>query len=137
MAYLLFLHEDRKINMTLIDVVAQIRSSCTFIPTIIAETLRTLTFYRHKGKRFFTTSAGLLQIWLVSHLIKCQRPVKHFMNVDIITPLSKLPSPVQGKIEWYRYLVQLQDRDIQWYLGLCSSSSVRIQTSELPFIPLI
>ena len=74
---------------------------------------------------------------MMSYLIKCSRPVQHFMNVDIITPLSKLPPPVRGKIEWYQYLAQLQDSGIQWYLGLCSSSSVRIQTSELSFIPLI
>ena len=136
-AHLLFPREDKKIDMTLIDVIIQVRNGRTFIPAIIAETLRTLTFCRHKGKGFFTASASLLQIWMVSHLFKCPRPVQHFMNVDIITPLSKLPPPVQGKTEWYRYLAQLQDFDIQWYLGLCSSSSVRIQTSELSFIPLI
>ena len=123
--------------MTLIDVIVQVRRGRTFILAIIAKTLRTLTFCRHKGKGFFTASASLLQIWMVSHLIKCSRPVQHFINVDIITPLSKQPPPVQGKNEWYHYLAQLQDSDIQWYLGLCSSSSVRIQTSELLFIPLI
>ena len=39
MAHLLFLSEDEKIDMTLIDVIAQVRSGRTFIPTIIAKTL--------------------------------------------------------------------------------------------------
>ena len=49
MAHLLFPREDRKIDMTLIDVIVQVCRGRTFIPTIIAETLRTLTFCRHKG----------------------------------------------------------------------------------------
>ena len=52
MAHLLFPCEDRKIDMTIIDVIVQVRSGRTFILTIIAETLRTFTFYRHKGKGF-------------------------------------------------------------------------------------
>ena len=59
-AHLLFPHEDRKVDMALIDVVAHVRSGQTFISTNMAETLWTLTFCKHKGKGFFTASTSLL-----------------------------------------------------------------------------
>ena len=104
---------------------------------VLAETLRTLSFCKHQRRGFFTASMGLLQIWLISHLTKGHYPVHHFMHCNISTPLGKLSLPIQGKQDWHRYLAQLQGQDIQWYLGWCSFLSIRVQTSELPFIPLI
>ena len=49
-AYLLFPCEDRKINMTLINVIAQVCRGQTFTPIVIAETLQALTFCKNKGK---------------------------------------------------------------------------------------
>ena len=137
LAHLLFPREDRKVDMALIEIVIQIRNGRTFIPTILAETLRTLTFCKQRGKGFFTASVGLLQIWLVSHLVQGSCTSQGFMHRDIIKPLNKLSPPAQANGRWCEYLAQLEGQDIQWYLGWGSSRSIRIQTQELPFIPVL
>ena len=137
LAHLLFPREDRKVDMALIEIVIQIRNGRTFIPTILAETLRTLTFCKQRGKGFLTASVGLLQIWLVSHLVQGSCTSQGFMHRDIIKPLNKLSPPTQANGRWCEYLAQLEGQDIQWYLGWGSSRSIRVQTRELPFIPLL
>ena len=49
--------EERKVDMALIEVVAQFHNGWNIIPTIIAKTLQTLTLCKHQGKGFFTALA--------------------------------------------------------------------------------
>ena len=90
------------VDMSLIKTVIQIRNGQTFIPTILAETLRTLTFYKHRGKGFFIANVGLLQIWLISHLVQGSCTSQGFMHCNIIKLLNRLSPTYSSKGEMVR-----------------------------------
>ena len=61
---LIFPQSSRYIDTTVVDLIEQIDNQVNPIPTIVAETIRSLNYCRRKGERSFISCAQLLYIWI-------------------------------------------------------------------------
>ena len=63
----IFLKVPNHIKAAMVDFVKQVNNQANPVPTIIAETIHSLNFYRRKGKGQFIGCVQLLYIWIKSH----------------------------------------------------------------------
>ena len=64
---LIFPQSPGYIDAAVVDLIKQIDNQANPIPTILAETIRSLNYYRRKGEGNFIGCAQLLYIWIRSH----------------------------------------------------------------------
>ena len=64
---LIFPQSPRYIDAAVVDLIEQIDNQANPVPTIIAETIRSLNYCRRKGEDNFIGCAQLFYIWIRSH----------------------------------------------------------------------
>ena len=64
---LIFPQSPGYVDAAVVDLIEQINNQANPVPAIIAETIRSLNFYRRKGERDFIGCAQLLYMWIRSH----------------------------------------------------------------------
>ena len=63
----IFLKVPNHIKAAVVNLVKQVNNQADHVPTIIAETIRSLNFYHKKGEGQFIRSVQLLYIWIRCH----------------------------------------------------------------------
>ena len=72
------------IDAAVVDLIEQILNQANPVPTIIAETIRSLNYCRRKGEGNFIGCAQLLYIWIRSHFWgKCEASLRFCMSIMI------------------------------------------------------
>ena len=63
----IFPQSPRYVDAVVVDLIEQINNQANPIPTIVAETIRSLNFCRRKGEGDFNGCAQLLYMWIRRH----------------------------------------------------------------------
>ena len=78
---LIFPQSPGYIDAAVVDLIEQIDNQVNHVPEIIAETIRSLNYYRRKGEGNFICCALLLYIWIQSHFWgKCEASLRFCMS---------------------------------------------------------
>ncbi|MBA0788964.1 hypothetical protein Gotri_025433 [Gossypium trilobum] len=79
------------IEVAVVDFFEKLRHEINLVPTILAETLRSLNNCRKKGEGHFIGCAQLLNVWIFSHFWKVERTPFHMF--------SKTFAPLEAHLE--------------------------------------
>ncbi|MFQ6662529.1 hypothetical protein Gotur_030346 [Gossypium turneri] len=81
----------RHIEVVVVDFFKKLRQGINPVPTILAETFRSLNACRKKGEGRFIGCAQLLNVWIFSHFWKVERTPFHMF--------SKIFAPLEAHLE--------------------------------------
>ena len=115
------------------------------IPTILAETIRSLNHCRREGKGRFHGCAQLLAVWMISHLpeLSCfqypkiefkphiysdKNPLKEFS-------IAKWPRQTPTRSQWVNYFKELGE--VVWRAFWMRHVPILYRCGEKPWVPLI
>ena len=83
---LIFSQSPGYIDAAVVDLIEQIDNQANPVPAILAETIRSLNYYRRKGEGDFIGCAQLLYIWIRSHFWgKCEASLRFCMSTMVPT----------------------------------------------------
>ena len=71
---LVFPQSPGYVDAVVVYLIEQINNQANLVPTIVAETIRSLSFCRRKGERDFIGCAQLLYMWIRSHFLASAKP---------------------------------------------------------------
>ncbi|MFQ6657710.1 hypothetical protein Gotur_027270, partial [Gossypium turneri] len=105
------------IEVAVVDFFEKLGQRINPVPTILAETFRSLNSYRRKGEGRFIGCAQLLNVWIFSHFWKVERTPFHMF--------SKTFAPLEAHLEkdwprdvtkqhWVLVFQNLRAEDITW-----------------------
>ena len=105
------------VDATVVDLIEQINNQANLVPTIVAETIRSLNFCRRKGEGDFIGCAQLLYVWIRSHFWgKCETSIKfHMSAIVLIFEFCKKEWPKdKTREQWVAALLGLDLVHITW-----------------------
>ena len=115
------------------------------IPTILAETIRSLNHCRREGKGRFHGCAQLLTVWMISHLpnLSCLQYPKIVFKSRICSdknPLqefsdTKWPHQTPTRNQWIDYFKEL--KEVLWKAPWMCHVPILYRCGEKPWVPLI
>ncbi|MFQ6667610.1 hypothetical protein Gotur_033568, partial [Gossypium turneri] len=99
------------------DLFDRIDKRFTLVPTILAETFRSLSTCRIAGEERFIGCVQLLLAWFHSHFWKVEK-VSYQVFFENYSPLKEfVATPRRDNIseeKWMAILQSLQDKDVEW-----------------------
>ena len=101
----------------MVDLIEQIDNQANPVPTIIAETIRSLNYFRRKKDGEFIGCAQLLYIWIRSHFWgKCEASLKFYMStmVPVKEFCQKQWPKDQTKEQWVAAFRDLDPDHVTW-----------------------
>ncbi|MFQ6621116.1 hypothetical protein Gotur_003139, partial [Gossypium turneri] len=105
------------VDETVTDLFDRLDKRVTPVPTILAETFRSLSAYRSTGEGRFIGCAQLLLVWFHSHFWKVDK-VSYRVFFENYSPLKELAAtPRRNNInveKWMVILQNLKDEDVEW-----------------------
>lgn len=120
MRYDLFPKSLTKIDLRLLQFQEQIEQGHTFIPAILAYTIRALCMAKTKLATHLECCVSLLQVWFLGHLVVCKRLVtKGLFQEDLIQAHLRRMSLnlFKRKDAWNQYLKDLKSDQLCWKLS--------------------
>ena len=115
------------------------------VPTILAETIRSLNHCRREGKGRFHGCAPLLAVWMISHLldVSCFQYPKIGFKPHIYSdknPLqefsvAKWPRQTPTRNQWVNYFKELTE--VLWKAPWMRHIPILYRCGEKPWVPLI
>ena len=128
------------IHFRIAELVSQFLSGRSYIPALLAEQFRSLTFLKGRKRGSLKTNAALLVIWFVSHTSSFGSllPRKQSSRdlVDAFNDRFKLPV----KINLHRWIKTLEDvdpKELLWVANWNHSSHVILGCKDFLAVPLI
>ena len=114
---IIFPRVTRYIEVAVVDFFEQIQNSCNPSSAILAETFRSLNFFRRNIESRFVGCLPMLYIWLKSHLL-CEKgaftkpylsnsfPIEEFCNNEWSSPKTKE--------QWVAFLGKISEGQLVW-----------------------
>ncbi|XVF14269.1 hypothetical protein REPUB_Repub09cG0044100 [Reevesia pubescens] len=126
------------VEMAVVDFFGQMDGKkINHVPSILAETIRTLNFCRRKGKGRLITCTLLLYIWIQSHFWgKPKIPIFPYTCIPIREFCKKKWSKGITKEQWVASFQSLDSADITWKAPWMTTSSFVYKCGENPWVPL-
>ncbi|KAG8502485.1 hypothetical protein CXB51_000337 [Gossypium anomalum] len=130
----------RHIEVAVFDFFERLKQGVNPVPTILAETFRSLSTCRRVGKGQFIGCAQLLNVWILSHFWKVERTPFHMF--------SKTFAPLEAylKKEWPREVTEqhwvsvfqnLRAEDITWRAPWIRPSVLLYKCGGQDWVPLL
>ncbi|XVF14430.1 hypothetical protein REPUB_Repub09cG0059100 [Reevesia pubescens] len=137
---MVFLKILRHVEGSVVDFCGQVKKSINPTSFILVETIRTLNFYRSKGKGCLIGCTQLIYVWLQSHfwgeakVLRCPysslcKPVKEFLKVDWPKGITKN--------EWNKTFKRIIPENVTWKALWMPVSAFVYKCGENPWVPLI
>ncbi|MFQ6657708.1 hypothetical protein Gotur_027270, partial [Gossypium turneri] len=128
------------IEVAVVDFFEKLGQRINPVPTILAETFRSLNSYRRKGEGRFIGCAQLLNVWIFSHFWKVERTPFHMF--------SKTFAPLEAHLEkdwprdvtkqhWVLVFQNLRAEDITWRAPWIRPSVLLYKCENQDSVPLL
>ncbi|MBA0788290.1 hypothetical protein Gotri_027399 [Gossypium trilobum] len=122
------------------DLFDRLDKRVTPIPTILAETFRSLSACRKSGEGRFIGCAQLLLAWFHSHFWKVNR-VSYWVFSENYLPLKEIvATPRRDDIseeKWMAILYNLQEEDIEWRAPWLLPDEILYRCGDYDWVPLL
>ncbi|KAG8500113.1 hypothetical protein CXB51_004328 [Gossypium anomalum] len=128
------------IEVAVFDFFERLKQGVNPVPTILAETFRSLSTYRRVGKGRFIGCAQLLNVWIFSHFWKVERTAFH-MFLKKFAPLEaylkkEWPREVTEQ-HWVSVFQNLRAEDITWRAPWIRPSVLLYKYGGQDWVPLL
>ncbi|KAG8480486.1 hypothetical protein CXB51_024690 [Gossypium anomalum] len=128
------------IEVAVVDFFEKLKQGINPVPTILAETFRSLSICRRKGEGRFIRCAQLLNVWILSHFWKVERTPFHMF--------SKTFSPLEAYLEkewpkevteqhWVSVFQNLCAKDVTWRAPWIRHSVLLYKVGNQDWVPLL
>ncbi|KAG8482704.1 hypothetical protein CXB51_023966 [Gossypium anomalum] len=128
------------LEVAVFDFFERLKQGVNPIPTILAETFRSLSTCRRVGKGRFIGSAQLLNVWILSHFWKVERTPFHMFS-KTFAPLEaylkkEWPKEVTEQ-HWVSVFQNLRAEDITWRAPWIRPSVLLYKCGGQDWVPLL
>ena len=137
---LIFLQSPVYIDATVVDLIKQIDNQVNPVPIIIAETIRSLNYYRRKREGNFIGCVQLLYIWIRSHFWdKCETSLKFCMStmVPVKEFCQKKWPKDQTREQWIAVLRDLDPAHVTWKAQWMNKGGVLYECGDKMWVLLL
>ncbi|KAG8492382.1 hypothetical protein CXB51_009625 [Gossypium anomalum] len=130
----------RHLEITVFDFFERLKQGVNPVPTILAETFRSLSTCRRVGKGRFIGCAQLLNVWTLSHFWKVERTPFHMFS-KTFAPLEaylkkEWPKEVTEQ-HWVSVFQNLCAEDITWRAPWIRPSALLYKCGGQDWVPLL
>ncbi|KAG8500485.1 hypothetical protein CXB51_002728 [Gossypium anomalum] len=117
------------IEVAVVDFFERLKQGINSVPTILAETFRSLSSCRRKGEGRFIERPQLLNVWILSHFWKVERTPFHMF--------SKTFTPLEAYLqkEWPKE--NLRAEDVTWRAPWIRPSVLLYKVGDQDWVPLL
>ncbi|KAG8480500.1 hypothetical protein CXB51_024630 [Gossypium anomalum] len=128
------------LEVTVVDFFERLKQGINPVPTILAETFRSLSNCRRKGEGRFIGCAQLLNVWILSHFWKVERTPFHMFS-KTFSPLEaylkkEWPKEVTEQ-HWVSVFQNLRAEDITWRAPWIRPSTLLYRVGDQDWVPLL
>ncbi|KAG8502393.1 hypothetical protein CXB51_000451 [Gossypium anomalum] len=128
------------IEVAVFDFFERLKQGVNPVPTILAETFRSLSTCRRVGKGRFIGCAQLLNVWILSHFWKVERTPFHMFS-KTFAPLEaylkkEWPKEIT-KQHWVSVFQNLRAEDITWRAPWIRPSVLLYKCGSQDWVPLL
>ncbi|KAG8492229.1 hypothetical protein CXB51_009894 [Gossypium anomalum] len=128
------------LEVAVVDFFERLKQGVNPVPTILAETFRSLNSCRKMGKGRFIRCAQLLNVWILSHFWKVERTPFHMFS-KTFSPLEaylkkEWPKEVTEE-QWVSVFQNLRTEDITWRAPWIRPSVLLYRVGDRDWIPLL
>ncbi|KAG8503826.1 hypothetical protein CXB51_001966 [Gossypium anomalum] len=137
---IVFLKVLGHIEVVVVDFFERLKQGMNLVPTILAETFRSLGICRRKRECHFIGCAQLLNVWILSHFWKVERTPFHMFS-KTFAPLEaylerEWPKDVTEKY-WISVFQNLQAEDVTWRAPWIRHSVLLYKVRNQDWVPLL
>ncbi|XP_052484772.1 uncharacterized protein LOC105795636 [Gossypium raimondii] len=129
-------HIDEAIS----DLFDRLGKGVTTVPSILAETFRSLNACRRAGEGRFIGCAQLLLAWFHSHFWKVEK-ISYRVFSDSYSPLEELVSTPRrddvSEEKWMAILQNLRDEDVEWRASWLIPDEILYRCGDFDWVPLL
>ncbi|MBA0818502.1 hypothetical protein Gohar_019755, partial [Gossypium harknessii] len=122
------------------DLFDRLDKGVTPVPTILAETFRSLNACRRMGEGRFIGCAQLLLVWFYSYFWKVEK-VSYRIFLEKYSPLKELvATPKRDDIteeKWMVILQNLQEDDVEWKAPWMVPDEILYRCGDFDWVPLL
>ncbi|KAK5802319.1 hypothetical protein PVK06_029907 [Gossypium arboreum] len=128
------------LEVAVVDFFEKLKQGINPVPTILAETFRSLNSCRKIGKGRFIGCAQLLNVWILSHFWKVERTPFHMFS-KTFSPLEaylkkEWPKEVTEE-HWVSVFQNLRAEDITWRAPWIRPSVLLYRVGDQDWVPLL
>ncbi|MBA0730223.1 hypothetical protein Golax_023116 [Gossypium laxum] len=128
------------VDEAVIDLFDRLDKRVTPVPTILAETFRSLSACRSTGEGRFIGCAQLLLVWFHSHFWKVDK-VSYRVFSENYSPLKELAATSRRdnitKERWIVILQNLKDEDVEWKAPWMVPNEILYRCGDFDLVPLL
>ncbi|KAG8490336.1 hypothetical protein CXB51_015533 [Gossypium anomalum] len=130
----------RHLEVAVVDFFERLKQGINPIPTILAETFRSLSNCQRKGEERFFGFAQLLIVWILSHFWKVERTPFHMFS-KTFAPLEaylkkEWPKEVTEQ-HWVSVFQNLRAEDVTWRASWIRPSVLLYKVGDQDWVPLL
>ena len=128
------------VDAAVVDLIEQIDNQVNPVPIIVAETIRSLNYYRRKDEGSFIGCAQLLYIWIRSHFWgKCEASLRFCMStmVPVREFCQKEWPKDQTREQWVAALRDLDPTHVTWKAPWMNQVCVLYGCRDKMWVPLL
>ncbi|KAG8503089.1 hypothetical protein CXB51_000893 [Gossypium anomalum] len=130
----------RYVKVAVVDFFEKLRQGINPVPTILAETFRSISSCRRKGEGRFIGCAQLLNVWILSHFWKVERTPFHMFS-KTFAPLKVYLEKdwLEDVIEqhWVSVFHNLRTEEITWRAPWIRPSILLYKCGSKDWVPLL
>ncbi|KAG8490333.1 hypothetical protein CXB51_016039 [Gossypium anomalum] len=135
-----FKKNSRHLEVAVVDFFERLKQGINPIPTILAETFRSLSNCQRKGEERFFGFAQLLIVWILSHFWKVERTPFHMFS-KTFAPLEaylkkEWPKEVTEQ-HWVSVFQNLCAEDVTWRAPWIRPSVLLYKVGDQDWVPLL
>ncbi|KAG8485337.1 hypothetical protein CXB51_021022 [Gossypium anomalum] len=128
------------LEVAVVDFFERLKQGINPVPTILAETFRSLNSCRKIGKGHFIGYAQLLNVWILSHFWKVERTPFHMFSKTFAPPEAYLKKEWPKEVteqHWVSVFQNLRAEDIMWRAPWIRPSVLLYRVGDQDWIPLL
>ncbi|KAG8498056.1 hypothetical protein CXB51_006650 [Gossypium anomalum] len=128
------------IEVAVFDFFERLKQGVNPVPTILAETFRSLSTCRRVGKGRFIGCAQLLNVWILSHFWKVERTPFHMFSKTFVPLEAYLKKEWPKEIteqHWVSVFQNLRAEDITWRAPWIRPSVLLYKCGSQDWVPLL
>ncbi|XP_058003938.1 uncharacterized protein LOC131180608 [Hevea brasiliensis] len=108
------------------------------IPTILAETLLTLTYCRQQGKGTIKCYFQLLHLWILSHICPLEtKGLTWYPNQPLIEKMTRLTISPKNELQWQEQILSFNSHNYYWRKLWSVGQPILSSTGDNHLVPLI
>ncbi|KAG8474138.1 hypothetical protein CXB51_033682 [Gossypium anomalum] len=130
----------RHIEVAVFDFFERLKQGVNPVPTILAETFRSLSTCRRVGKGRFIGCAQLLNVWILSHFWKVERTPFHMFSKTFAPLEAYLKKELLREVteqHWVSVFQNLRAEDIMWRAPWIRPSVLLYKCGGQDWVPLL